>query len=141
MRILRNKIDDFVYQEDKTLSAYERQVHEEKERIYRGYYKDLNRVVNFIAIYAGYVTEHMTQERYSDVIERMEVEILGGAPTIKGPRQVLIDVGEAIDLSQYYQDYKTKKKETIAKVTEEVAAQISAMLLKLDSTREKIYLT
>ena len=141
VRVLRNKIDDFVYQEDKSLSAYERQVHEEKEHVYRGYYKDLNRVVNFIAIYAGYVTEHMTQERYGDVIERMEVEILGGAPTIKGPRQVLIDVGEAIDLSQYYQDYKTRKKETIAKVTEEVAAQISAMLLKLDSTREKIYLT
>ena len=82
----------------------------------------------------------MTQERYSDVIERMEVEILGGAPSIKGPRQVLIDVGEAIDLSQYYEDFKTNKKETINKVTDEVAAQISSMLVKLDSSREKIYL-
>ncbi len=112
-----------------------------KERIYRGYYKkDLNRVVNFVAIYAGYVTEHMTQERYTDVIERMEVEILGGAPTIKGPRQVLVDVGEAIDLSQYYADYKTHKKETIAKVTDLIAEQISNMLVKLDAEREKIYL-
>jgi 1-acyl-sn-glycerol-3-phosphate acyltransferase len=141
VRILRNKIDDFIYQEDKSRSAYENKAHEEKERIYRGYYKDLNRVTNFIAIYAGYVTEHMTQERYTDVIERMEVEILGGAPTIKGPRQVLVDVGEAIDLSKHYKAYKTNKKETINKVTEEIASQISTMLIKLDENREKIYLT
>jgi 1-acyl-sn-glycerol-3-phosphate acyltransferase len=141
VRILRNKIDDFIYQDDKNRSAYEREAHEEKQRIYRGYYRDLKRVTNFVAIYAGYVTEHMTQERFSDVIERLEVEILDGEPSIKGPREVLIDVGEAIDLSQYYQDYKTKKKETISKVTEEIAAQISSMLVKMDTTREIIYLT
>jgi 1-acyl-sn-glycerol-3-phosphate acyltransferase len=140
VRILRNRIDDFIYQEDKNRSSYEKDVHDQKQLIYKGYYKDLNRVVNFIAIYQGYTGEHMTQERYSDVIERMEVEILGGAPSIKGPRQVLVEVGEAIDLSQHYQDYKTKKKETINKVTEEIAAQISSMLVKMDSSREKIYL-
>ena len=141
VRILRNKIDDFIYQDDKSSSAYERSVHEDKQRIYRGYYRDLNRVTNFVAIYAGYVSEHMTQERFSDVIERLEVEILGGEPSIKGPREVLIDVGQPIDLSQYYEDYKTQKKETIMKVTEEVAAQISGMLVKLESGRKPIYLT
>jgi len=141
VRILRNKIDDFIYQDEKNYSAYEREVHEEKERIWKGYYKDLGRVVNFISIYAGYVSEHMTQERFAEVIERLEMEILGGEPSIKGPRQVLIDVGEPIDLSLHYNDYKTRKKETINKVTEEIAAQISAMLAKLDTARTPIYLT
>lgn len=140
VRILRNKIDDFIYQDEKAYSAYEKKVHDEKERIYRGYYKDLNRVVNFISIYAGYVTERMTQERFAEVTERLEMEILGGEPSIKGPRQVLIDVGEAIDLSVHYADYKTHKKETIARVTDEIAAQISGMLKKLDDSREPIYL-
>ncbi|MBU6451276.1 MAG: 1-acyl-sn-glycerol-3-phosphate acyltransferase [Cyanobacteria bacterium REEB67] len=141
VRILRNKIDDYIYQDEKKKgSAYEQEAHEEKQRIYRGYYKDLNRVVNFISIYQGYVSEHMTQERFSDVIERLEVEILGGEPSIKGPRQVQIDVGEAIDLSLYAEGYKTHKKETIAKVTEMIAAQISTMLVKMEAKRTPIYL-
>ncbi|MDR3615987.1 MAG: 1-acyl-sn-glycerol-3-phosphate acyltransferase [Candidatus Obscuribacterales bacterium] len=140
VRILRNKVDDFIYQDDKNSSSYERSVHEEKQNSYRAYYRDIGRVINFVAIYAGYVSEHMTQERFSDVIERLEVEILGGEPSIKGPREVLIDIGQPIDLSQYYDDYKTHKKETITKVTEEVAAQISAMLVKLEESRKPIYL-
>jgi 1-acyl-sn-glycerol-3-phosphate acyltransferase len=140
VRILRNKVDDFIYQDDKNLSDYERSVHEEKQNSYRAYYRDIGRVINFVAIYAGYVSEHMTQERFSDVIERLEVEILGGEPSIKGPREVLIDIGQPINLARYYDDYKAHKKETINKVTEEVAAQISAMLIKLEASRKPIYL-
>ena len=122
-------------EDEKKMTEYERQVHEEKQRVYKSYYRDLNRVVTFICIYDGYVTEHMTQERYSDVIERMEIEIFDGDPTIKGPREILIDVGEAIDLSVYYADFKKEKKATIAKVTDLIFSEISTMLTKLDEGR------
>ena len=140
VRILRNKVDDFIYQDEKNSSEYERSMHEEKQESYRAYYRDIGRVVTFVAIYKGYVSEHMTQERFSDVIERLEIEIFGGEPVIKGPREVLIDIGQPIDLRKYYDDYKTHKKETINKVTEEMAAQISAMLAKLEASRKPIYL-
>lgn len=40
-------------------------------------YKDIGRVVNFIAIYDGYLSEHMTQERCADIIDRLETEVNG----------------------------------------------------------------
>lgn len=140
VRILRNKLDDFIFEDETKMSKYEKEIHEAKERSYKVYYRDLNRVVNFICIYDGYVTEKMTQERYADVIERMEAEIYGGDPGIKGPREVLIDVGEAIDMSLYYEAYKKDKKHTCAQVTDEIFRQISSMLVKLENVREPKYI-
>ncbi len=140
VRILRNKLDDHIFEDEKKMTEYERKIHDEKQRVYKSYYRDLNRVVTFICIYDGYVTEHMTQERYSDVIERMEVEIFDGDPSIKGAREILLDVGEAIDLSLYYADFKKEKKATIAKVTDLIFAEISTMLAKLENVRPHRYI-
>ncbi|HEY9784118.1 MAG TPA: lysophospholipid acyltransferase family protein [Candidatus Obscuribacterales bacterium] len=139
VRVLRNKIDDFIYEDDETLSEYQRQVHEEKAATMKGFYKDLDRVVNFVAIYDTYVKEHMTQERFTDVLERLEHEVLGGEPTIKGPRTVLVDVGNAIDLQSYGGAYKSNKRDCLAKITDELFSQISTMLAKLDKLRNPIY--
>lgn len=140
VRVLRNKLDDFIFEDEKKMTEYERVVHEEKQRVYKSYYRDLNRVVTFICIYDGYVTEHMTQERYSDVIERMEIEIFDGDPSIKGPREILIDVGEAIDLSDFYADFKKEKKATIQKVTDLIFEEISTMLAALENERTPRYI-
>ncbi len=140
VRILRNKLDDHIFDDEKKMTEYERKIHDEKQRVYKSYYRDLNRVVTFICIYDGYVTEHMTQERYSDVIERMEIEIFDGDPTIKGAREILLDVGEAIDLSLYYADFKKEKKATIAKVTDLIFAEVSTMLTQLETMRQHRYI-
>ncbi len=140
VRILRNKLDDHIFEDENKMTEYERKIHDEKQRVYKSYYRDLNRVVTFICIYDGYVTEHMTQERYSDVIERMEIEIFDGDPSIKGAREILLDVGEAIDLSLYYADFKKEKKATIAKVTDLIFAEISTMLTKLETVRQHRYI-
>lgn len=141
VRILRNKLDDYIYHDDNGYSAYEKEVHDEKEVVMKGYYKDLNRVVNFISIYDSYVNEHMTQERLAEVIDRLEAEILGGEPTLKGARDVLVDVGSPIDLSKYYADYKKDKKKTCHIITEEIYQQISTMLNKLEELRPVRFLS
>jgi 1-acyl-sn-glycerol-3-phosphate acyltransferase len=138
VRVLRNKIDDFVYEDDEDFSEYQREVHEEKAHLLKGFYKDLNRVVNFVAVSDTYVKENMTQERFADVLERIETEVLGGEPAIKGPRTVLIDVGDPISLREAYSDYKTKKKACLAKITENMFSQMSEMLEKLDKTRTPV---
>lgn len=140
VRILRNKLDDFIYADDSALSKYEREVHEEKERTYKTFYKDLNRVVNFISIYDGYVTERSTQERVAEVLDRMETEVMGNEPSLKGSREVLIDVGEPINLGEYWAEYKTHKKETSNKVTDRLFAEISRMLSKMENERTPRYL-
>ncbi len=141
VRQIRNKLDDFIYLDEHLGSEYERKIHEEKANKIKGFYRDVDRVVNFIAIYEQYFAEQNTQERFADVLDRLESEIMGQEPTIKGQRTVLVDVGEAIDMSVLYPDYKKNKKGTIAKVTDDVAQQISHMLIGLDNHRKPIMLS
>ncbi|HEY9683608.1 MAG TPA: lysophospholipid acyltransferase family protein [Drouetiella sp.] len=142
VRILRNHIDDFIYATESDSSEYEKKVHEERAATLRGFYNDLDRVVNFIAIYDGYLKDNLTQERFADILDRLEREIKRTRePSFRGSRIVLLDVGEPINLSERYADYKSAKKATIAKVTEEISGQISDMLVKLDQYRKPIILS
>lgn len=142
VRILRNHVDDFIYAPEKDFSEYERKVHEERASTLRGFYNDLDRVVNFIAIYDGYLKDNMTQERFADILDRLEREILRTRePSFRGSRIVLMDVGVPINLSERYADYKSSKKATIAKATEEISNQISEMLTNLDQYRKPIHLS
>ncbi|MFN8551671.1 MAG: hypothetical protein U0103_09300 [Candidatus Obscuribacterales bacterium] len=142
VRILRNHVDDFIYAPEKDFSEYERKVHEERASTLRGFYNDLDRVVNFIAIYDGYLKDNMTQERFADILDRLEREILRTRePSFRGSRIVLMDVGVPINLSERYADYKSAKKATIGKVTEEISIQISEMLTSLDQYRKPIHLS
>lgn len=140
VRVLRNKLDDFIYEDEKDMSEYEKEIHAEKEKTYKTYYKDLNRVVNFISIYDGYVSERSTQERIAEVLERMETEVLGGESPPKGAREVMIDVGEAINLGDYWSLYKKNKKEAVNQVTERLFSEISRMLAEMDAKRKVRYL-
>lgn len=141
VRILRNAVDDVIYDEESHRSEYEKRLHEERASALKGYYKDLGRVVNFIAIYDGYLRERMTQERFADIVDRLEIEILGGEPAIKGPRLVLIDVGDKIDLRSFMPDYKKDKKGVANKVTDEIFRQISSMLARLDNIRSPMLIS
>jgi len=137
VRVLRNHLDDFIYNDENDLSAYQRKIHDEKAEKVKGIYRDLDRVVNFISIYDGYLKERLTQERFADVIDRFEVEVFG-RNTIKGPRLVLIDIGRPISLIEQYPSYKTNKKAVLQKLTEELSLQISTMLEALENKRSPI---
>jgi 1-acyl-sn-glycerol-3-phosphate acyltransferase len=140
VRILRNHLDDFIYaHENEQASEYEKAVHEERAATFKGYYNDLDRVVNFIAIYDGYLKEKLSQERFADILDRLEREIMRTRePQARGARIVHVDVGEPIDLSARYADFKKDKRGTINKVTEEIFSQISVMLVKLEQGRQLV---
>ncbi len=138
VRILRNALDDFIYHEDEEFSEYEKRIHEERCQKIMRFYSDLDRVVRFIAIYDGYVRDHLTQERFSDVLDRFEKEVFGKVYN-RGPRKVMLDVGRPINLLDYYADYKANKKGTLHKINDEVAAQLTTMLETLESKRTPIF--
>jgi 1-acyl-sn-glycerol-3-phosphate acyltransferase len=136
VRIIRNTLDDFIYSDETPKSDYERKLHDEKAKVIRGLYKDMERVVNFIAIYDGYLAEHNTQEQFSDVLDRVETEVLRcREPSFRGPRRVLVDVGTPIDMTARYADYKKDKRNVLSKTIEEVSGQLTSMLTRLEQSR------
>jgi 1-acyl-sn-glycerol-3-phosphate acyltransferase len=139
VRILRNAMDDFIYSDDHDGSDYQRKIHDEKAAVVRGLYNDLNRVVNFIAIYDGYLSENLTQERFSDILDRLETEIMRHRePSFRGARRVLVDVGKPVDMTKLYKDYKKDKRATTQKVTDQLFAEMSRMLVELDKHRHPL---
>ena len=78
VRALKNLVDAEIYRETEEISAYERQIHEQRLEKFQEFYPDLNRLINFIAIYDGYVGENRSPERFLEVITRIEREVFGG---------------------------------------------------------------
>jgi 1-acyl-sn-glycerol-3-phosphate acyltransferase len=138
VRILRNAMDDFIYADESPQSDYQKKVHEEKAALIKGMYRDLDRVVNFIAIYEGYFKENNTQERFADMLDRLEIEIIGGEPSAKGPRRVHVNIAEPINMSELFPGYKTNKRKILSSVIEQLAEKISTMLIELEKLRTPI---
>lgn len=140
VRVLRNAMDDYIYTDTKDMSDYEKKIHDERAGKIRGYYRDLDRVIGFIAVYDGYLSPPATQERVANVVEMLEQEVFG-EKTIKGPRLVTIEIGESIDLAQRYDEYKKSKKTVIEAITQDLSRQIHGMLDTLENSREHVYVT
>jgi 1-acyl-sn-glycerol-3-phosphate acyltransferase len=138
IRTIRNAMDDFIYADHSPLSEYQKKISEEKARLIRGTYRHLDRIVNFISVYQGYLKECNTQEHFTDLLERLESEILRRDPSLKGPRVVYLNVAQPINMTDLYSEYKAAKKKTVAMVTDQIAKEISAMVLELDKLRTPI---
>ena len=140
VRLLRNTMDDIIYadEHEHAMSEYQRKIHQERARLIKRYYKDLDRVVNFVAIHGEYVVENRTQERFSDVLDRLETEVLLLKEPSFGRRLVLLDVGEPINVSAYHARYKKDKRNTINEITEIIGDRISSMLSKLNQNRKPV---
>jgi 1-acyl-sn-glycerol-3-phosphate acyltransferase len=138
VRILRNAMDDFIYSDTKQLSDYERKVHDERTSQIKRFYRDLDRIVGFIAIYDGYLNPPATQERISNVVEVLEGEVFGDKP-VKAPRLVTVEVGEPINLLEMYPEYKKSKRAVLEKATADLSGQIHGMLDGLEKGREPVY--
>lgn len=138
VRILRNAMDDYIYAADENLPPYQKKIHEEKEAKIRAFYKDLDRVVTFIAIYDGYLSPPATQERMVNVLELIEQEVFGESK-IKGPRKVYVSVGRPINLLERHAEYKKAKKKVIEEVSTEISNQLSSMLKQLDEQRQPVF--
>lgn len=139
VRVVRNAIDDFIYDTKNGESQYEQKVRSEMSETIKSCYKDINRVTNFVAIYDGYLSEHMTQERCADIIDRLESEVKGKEAEPRGPRKIFVRVGDPIDLKEFMGDYKKNKKQAVTTVTDQIFSQISSMLNESERAREPVF--
>ena len=130
VRALFNAADRIVYDEDTGMSEYERKLLEERRQAARDLYDDLWRVLQFVAIYYGYVRENLTVERFMDVLCLLEMEVFG-VRRIWGPRMAVVRVGEPLDLKDRFAAYRSDKRETARGVTVELESSVRDMLAGL----------
>jgi Acyltransferase len=87
------------------------------------------RLLNFDAIYDGYVADHPTPERFLDTLIRLEREIFQiDQPVPKGDRKVLIHIGESINLKDYFKDYQSDRSSTTTYITEQLRQTVQCNL-------------
>jgi 1-acyl-sn-glycerol-3-phosphate acyltransferase len=80
--------------------------------------KSIKRLLNFDAIYDGYVAENPTPERFLDTLIRLEREVFDiDKPPAKGYRQARIKLGEPINLKDFFTEYQRDRASTVNAVT------------------------
>ena len=126
-RALKNLVDSQVYRDVEQMTEYERKIHEEQLRKFQQFYPDLERLINFISITDGYVAEEPSQERYLDVILRLEREVFGSSE-MRGPRVASVRVGEPKNLREHYDTYRARKRETVERITREVETSVQNLV-------------
>jgi len=98
-------------------------------------YWDTIRLLNFDAIYDGYVAEAPTPERFLDTLTRLEREVfhlVSAQP--KAPRHACFDVGEPINLKAYLSDYQRDRSGTVDRLAAELRQTMQANLDKMNGT-------
>lgn len=126
LRTLFNVVDRSA-QDVPQASVYERQLALERQQTARTLYEDLWRLLQFVAIYDGYVRESMTVERFMDVLCLLEMEVFRER-RIWGPRIAKVKVGRPIDLRERYSSYLSNKREEVRQTTLDVESSVREML-------------
>jgi len=127
VRALKNLVDAEVYKDVEQMTAYEQKIHEELLHKFQQFYPDLERLINFIAISDGYVAKAPSQERFLEVIIRLEREVFGTAK-MRGPRVASLRVGDPKNLRDCYDTYKAQKRETVEQITLELETAVQTLV-------------
>ena len=87
------------------------------------------RVLNFDAIYDGYVAENPSQERYLDTLTRLEREVFGiDRPAPKDYRQALVYVGKPMNLKDAFSDFQADRSATVTQLVDELQSRVQQNL-------------
>ena len=89
------------------------------------------RLLNFDAIYDGYVAADPTPERFLDTLMRLEREVYQVEHIQpKAHRQAIFRVGKPINLKQYVADFRQDKAGTVDQLTEQLRKIVQENLAK-----------
>ena len=130
-------IHDQIYQVAPDASAYQLRLQAQRAPVYRALERDLARLQIFQAVRDRYVASHPSAERYLDVLDRLEREILGKGK-YRGPRRAEVRVGESIDLGGWWERYEAKRRTAVDDVTAELRRRVMGLLQPMVSTTPTI---
>lgn len=102
--------------------------------------RSLSRVLNFDAIYDGYVAERPTPERFLDTLIRLERSVFEiDQPVTKGHRQAFLRIGQPVNLRHYRDDYQRDRSATVQRLTHQFQQTVQRNLDMLsDATARDI---
>ena len=79
------------------------------------------RVLNFDAIYDGYVAAKLTPERFLDTLIRLERDVFNiDKPQPKGYRQAVLSVAQPMNLKDWFADYQQNRTTTVNTVVQKI---------------------
>lgn len=83
--------------------------------------KSMFRILNFDAIYDGYVAADPTPERFLDTLTRLEREVFNiDRPAPKGHRIAQVKAGSLLNLQDYFEPFQKAKSTTVSIVTQQL---------------------
>ena len=122
-----------VYKIQSIIDSQDEKLTEEQEQTYEALYRSAFRLLNFDAIYDGYVGEKPTPERFLDTLTTLEREVFQiEHPSIKGRRKAFISLGEPINLKDYFSAYQEDKTTTIENLTAKIQQTVQNNIDLLD---------
>lgn len=103
-----------VYKIQSIIAPGDQELTQQQEQAYETLYRSAFRLLNFDAIYDGYVAEKPTPERFLDTLIVLEREVFQiDRPSIKGKRKAFISIGDPINLKNYFSAYQKDKTTTV----------------------------
>ncbi|OKH13757.1 1-acyl-sn-glycerol-3-phosphate acyltransferase [[Limnothrix rosea] IAM M-220] len=99
---------------------------------YEKLYQSTMRLLNFDAIYDGYVEAYPTPERFIDTLTRLEREVFRvEIPEPKGLHEAWLKVGEPLNIQDYAEQYQGDRQGTIAQLTDKMQFEVQNNLLEM----------
>ena len=96
---------------------------------YEHLYLTTVRLLNFDAIYDGYIAAKPTPERFFATIDRLEKEVFNSdRPKFKGRRRAIVKIGTLVNLKDYWQEYQSDRQTLIPRLTALVQQEVEANL-------------
>jgi 1-acyl-sn-glycerol-3-phosphate acyltransferase len=90
------------------------------------------RMLNFDAIYDGYVAANPTPERFLDTLVRFEREVFEiDQPQPKGHRQAIVQIGEPVNLKDYFEAYMGDRSGTVNSLLDQLHGTMQKNLNEL----------
>ncbi|MBP0017064.1 MAG: 1-acyl-sn-glycerol-3-phosphate acyltransferase [Cyanobacteria bacterium SBLK] len=97
-------------------------------------YKATIRLLNFDALYDGYVAADPTSERFLDTLTRLEREVLAiDRPQPKGDRDAFVKIGDPVNLKNYLPACKQDRTQTIDNLTQKIQDAVQQNLNTMPS--------
>jgi 1-acyl-sn-glycerol-3-phosphate acyltransferase len=130
MHFLDNAMAAYLAEYAQSDVEYERRLHRRRLEIAAPLAADLRRLHNFLAVSDGYVAAGMTEERFLEVLARLEVEVLGRQER-RLPSRALLRVGETLALGEFFPEYRQNKRAAVAAATEALQCRVGELLQPL----------
>jgi 1-acyl-sn-glycerol-3-phosphate acyltransferase len=107
----------------------------QEQATYNALYQTTVRLLNFNAIYDGYVASDPTPERFMDTLIRFEREVFQiEHPRPKGHRKAHLSIGEIINIKHYFDQYKQNRETTVENLTQQLQQNVQSNLDLLNAS-------